>query len=151
MIGTAHDVTELKRAEEQVRSLTEELERRVIQRTSLLQTSIKELESFSYAVSHDLRAPVARLEGFCRALLEDCGNCPNTQCRSYAERAERVVRQVKGIIDAFNELSHYARCTLKLQEVDLSQLARTIAAAFQASEPERAVDFVIAERLPVQG
>jgi len=151
VIGTCHDVTELKQAEEQVRSLTEELERRVIQRTSLLQASVSELESFSYFVSHDLRAPVARLEGFCRALLEDCGTCGNSGCKQYAERAERVVRQIKQIIDAFNNLTHYAKCALVITDLDLSAMVRGIAAGFQLSEPGRKVDFLIAEGLQVKG
>jgi len=151
MIGTCHDVTELKQAEEKIRTLTDELERRVVQRTSLLQASVKELETFSYFVSHDLRAPVARMEGFCRALLEDCGNCGSGRCQMYAERAERVVRQIKHIIDAFNNLTHYARCKLVVEEVDLSALARRIAEGFGQSEPERVVDFVIARGVRVKG
>lgn len=151
VIGTSLDVTELKRAEDAVRSLTDELERRVVQRTSLLQASLKELESFSYVVSHDLRAPVARLEGFCRALLEDCSNCVDANCRVYAERAERVVRQIKSIIDAFNELSHYARCKMVVEEVDLGALAGAIFQGFAGSEPERKVEFSLAGELKVQG
>ena len=151
MIGTSLDVTELKEAEEKVRSLTAELERRVIQRTSLLQASLREQASFSYLVSHDLRAPVARLEGFCRALIEDCSNCQNAGCRLYAERAERVVRQIKHIIDAFNQLSHYARCKLVIEEVDLGAVVGQIAAGFAQTEPEREVDFVIAKGLLVNG
>ena len=151
VIGTALDVTELKRAEDEIRSLTEELELRVVQRTSLLQASLKELESFSYVVSHDLRAPLARLEGFCRALLEDCSDCINADCRGYAERAERVVRQIKSIIDAFNDLSHYARCAMVVGEVDLSAVATKIAGQFRLGEPERKVAFTIAEKLRVKG
>jgi PAS domain S-box-containing protein len=151
MIGTSHDVTELKEAEEKIRSLSDELERRVIQRTSQLQASVRELENFSYVVSHDLRAPVARLEGFCRALLEDCGNCPNPGCGLYAERAERVVRQIKHIIDAFNNLSHYARCKLIIEDVDLSATAARIAEGFRLSEPERAVEFAITPGIVVRG
>jgi len=149
--GSCLDVTELKRAEEKVRSLTEELERRVVQRTSLLQASLRELDSFSYVVSHDLRAPLARLEGFCRALLEDCGDCGNINCRNYAERAERVVRQIKSIIDAFNDLSHYARCKMVVEDLDLSELARQIIQGFQASEPQRKVAVSIADHLPARG
>jgi PAS domain S-box-containing protein len=151
MIGTSHDVTELKEAEEQVRTLTAELEQRVIQRTALLQATVRELERFSYFVSHDLRGPVARLEGYCRAMSEDCGNCPNGQCSHYADRAEKVVRQIKHIIDAFNNLTHYAKCRLVLQEVDLSDMVRGIAAAFKESEPERRVEFEIAQLQPVKG
>ena len=151
VIGTFLDVTELKRAEEQIRRLSDELERRVIQRTSLLQATLRELESFSYLVSHDLRAPLARLEGFCRALLEDCSDCLNPNCRGYAERAERVVRQIKSIIDAFNDLSHYARCEMVVEDLDLCQLAREIVAGFLASEPLRQVDFICPEQLPVKG
>ncbi|OGU07364.1 MAG: hybrid sensor histidine kinase/response regulator [Geobacteraceae bacterium GWC2_58_44] len=151
MIGTSHDVTELKQAEEKIRTLTDELERRVIQRTSLLQASVRELESFSYFVSHDLRAPVARLEGFCRALAEECTNCSSAYCSVYAERAERVVRQIKHIIDAFNNLTHYAKCKLVLGEVDLSAVVRNIAAGFEQSEPQRQVEFVIADALLIRG
>ena len=151
LIGTCHDVTELKEAEVQVRSLTEDLERRVQQRTSLLQASVSELESFSYFVSHDLRAPVARLEGFCTALLEDCGVCGNSNCRQYAERARNVVQQIKQIMDAFNSLTHLARCTLMIQETDLSALARDIAEGLAGSRPERHVEFVIAEGVCVRG
>ena len=151
VVGTCHDVTELKQAEEQVRLLTEDLERRVIQRTSLLQASVSELESFSYFVSHDLRAPVARLEGFCRALLEDCGVCGNDSCKQYAARAEHVVQQIKQIMDAFNSLTHYARCGLSLGEADLSGMARAIAEHLKQAEPEREVDFVIEDGVQVRG
>ena len=151
LIGSTLDVTELKRAEAEIRSLTDELERRVRQRTSLLQASLQELESFSYVVSHDLRAPVARLEGFCRALLEDCGDCVNANCRGYAERAERVVRQIKSIIDAFNDLSHYARCQMSVEDVDLSAVAAAIVAGFTGSEPGREVRFSCQENLRVRG
>jgi len=151
IIGTSHDVTDLKQAEEKVHILTEELERRVVQRTSLLQASVKELETFSYFVSHDLRAPVARLEGLCRALLEDCGSCGNDGCKVYAERAERVVRQIKQIIDAFNNLSHFATCKLVIEDVDLSAVVRGIASGLQQTEPGREVDFVIARDRMVMG
>lgn len=151
MLGTCHDVTELKEAEEEIRLLTEDLERRVIQRTSQLQASVRELENFSYVVSHDLRAPVARLEGFCRALVEDCGDCSNPGCAVYAERAERVVRQIKQIIDAFNNLSHYARCRLVVEELDLSAMAARVAQGLKESEPERVVEFLIGEGARVRG
>ncbi|WP_224982311.1 sensor histidine kinase [Geomonas agri] len=151
VIGTCHDVTELKEAEQQVRSLTEELERRVLQRTSLLQATVSELENFSYFVSHDLRAPVARMEGFCTALLEDCGACGHANCRQYAERSANVVQQIKQIMDAFNSLTHLARCALTIGDTDLSLLARNIARDLAASAPERKVDFVIAEGARVKG
>lgn len=151
VVGTCHDVTELKQAEEQVRSLTEGLERRVAQRTSLLQATVSELESFSYFVSHDLRAPVARLEGFCRALLEDCGVCGNPPCREYAQRSEGVVRQIKQIMDAFSSLTHYARCALVIEDVDLSAIARNVAEHLAQAEPGRKVEFVIAGGLHARG
>ncbi|WP_246037999.1 sensor histidine kinase [Geomonas terrae] len=144
-------MTELKRAEEQVRTLTGELERRVEQRTSLLQATVSELESFSYFVSHDLRAPVARLEGYCTALLEDCGTCGHADCRRYAERAGLVVQQIKLIMDAFNSLTHLARCTLSIADADLSGIARTVAGDLAVLHPGREVEFVIAEGLRVNG
>ncbi|MBJ6800853.1 sensor histidine kinase [Geomonas propionica] len=151
VIGTCHDVTELKEAEQQVRSLTEELERRVLQRTSLLQVTVSELENFSYFVSHDLRAPVARLEGFCTALVEDCGVCGHANCRQYAERSASVVQQIKQIMDAFNSLTHLARCTLAIRDTDLSVLARDILRDLAADAPQRKVEVVIAEGARVKG
>lgn len=151
VIGTCHDVTELKEAEEQVRLLTEDLERRVIQRTSLLQATVSELESFSYFVSHDLRAPVARLEGYCKALLEDCGDEGQGNCRQYAERAEHVAQQIKQIIDAFNSLTHYARCALAIGETDLSAVVREVAQELQQGEPQRRVDVLVAPGIRVRG
>lgn len=151
IIGTCHDVTELKRAEDQVRTLTLELERRVEQRTSLLQTTVSELESFSYFVSHDLRAPVARLEGYCTALLEDCGTCGHADCRQYAERTGLVVQQIKLIMDAFNSLTHLARCTLSITVADLSGIAQAVMRELSATEPGREVEFVVAEGMRVNG
>lgn len=151
MIGICHDVSELKRAEEQIRCLTDDLERRVVQRTSLLQASVKELEAFSYFVSHDLRAPLARLEGFCRAMVEDCGSCSNSVCMQYAERAEHAVLQIKHIIEAFNNLTHFTKCSLVVEKVDLSSLARDIADSFKQREPDREVEFVIADAISVRG
>ncbi|WP_224962935.1 sensor histidine kinase [Geomonas subterranea] len=151
VIGTCHDVTELKQAEQQVRSLTEDLERRVLQRTSLLQATVSELENFSYFVSHDLRAPVARLEGFYTALLEDCSACGHANCRQYAERSANVVQQIKQIMDAFNSLTHLARCALTIKVTDLSAQAHEIARRLTADAPDRKVDFVIAEGARVKG
>lgn len=152
VIGTCHDVTELKEAEEQVRLLTEDLERRVTQRTSLLQATVSELESFSYFVSHDLRAPVARLEGYCRALIEDCGaQGHDGSCRQYAERAEHVAQQIKQIIEAFNSLTHYARCALSIGETDLSAVATEAARELQQGEPQRRVEVRVAPGIRVRG
>ena len=151
IIGTSLDVTEIKEAEEKILTLTDELERRVARRTSLLQASVTNLANFSHLVSHDLRAPVARLEGLCRAMVEDCGTCSNAGCRIYAERVERVVREIKRIIDAFNQLSHYARCRITVEEVDLSAIVGEIAAGLFRKEPARKVDFIIAADLTAQG
>ncbi|GAW66403.1 response receiver histidine kinase [Geoanaerobacter pelophilus] len=151
VIGTCHDVTELKEAEEQVRLLTEDLERRVTQRTSLLQATVSELESFSYFVSHDLRAPVARLEGYCRALLEDCGSRGHGSCRQYAERAEHVAQQIKQIIEAFNSLTHYARCALSIGETDLSAVVAEAAWELEQGEPQRRVEVQVEPGIRVRG
>lgn len=151
IIGSAHDVTEIKEAEEKIRSLTAELEQRVLQRTSQLQATVRELESFSYTVSHDLRGPVARLEGFCQALVEDCHNCPDRNCPQYAKRAEQAVLQIKRIIDSFNGLSHFARCRLVVEEVDLSRLATEVAHGLSEGDPARQGEFVVAPGLVVLG
>ena len=93
------DVTLSKRAEEDVRQLNAELERRVAERTRELSVANKELESFSYSVSHDLRAPLRAIDGFSQALVEDYGDRMDETARGHLRRVRMASQRMGQLID----------------------------------------------------
>ena len=141
------DITERKRAEEQIAELHEHLARRA----ALLQAANKELEAFSYSVSHDLRAPLRSVDGFSSALLEDYADKLDEQGRNHLERIRAASRRMAQLIDDLLKLSRLTRREMRREPVDLSALAQTIATELQNTEPERRVEFVIEPGLVADG
>jgi PAS domain S-box-containing protein len=141
------DVTERKRALDKIQALNKEMEHR---NTELIAAN-KELESFSYSVSHDLRAPLRAIDGFSLALLEDCQGrlAPNEQAHLHRVRA--ATARMGGLIDDMLTLARTTRCEMVRERVDLSGVVREIASEFQKSEPERRATFVIAPGLIAEG
>ncbi|MBJ6801963.1 hybrid sensor histidine kinase/response regulator [Geomonas propionica] len=149
------------RLEEKVRELTEEnesllrlngeLERRVVERTTQLESANRDLEMFSYSVSHDLRAPLRHLEGFSQALTEEYAAKLNTIGNDYLDRIRRSSRRMADMLDAILELSRSARGKLAKEDVDLSALAREVAGQLARSQPEREVDVRVAEGMTARG
>lgn len=116
-----------------------------------LEVSNRELEAFSYSVSHDLRAPLRSIDGFSQALLEDCADQLDDQCRDYLHRSRAASQRMAALIDDLLELSHLTRAKMLWAEVNLSALACLIATDLQHTQPERQVDWVIQPDVVVRG
>jgi PAS domain S-box-containing protein len=149
VLGTYEDITDRRQAEEEIRTLNAELEQRVAERTAQLEATNKELESFSYAVSHDLRAPLRGLEGFSQALLEDYADKLDEQGHHYLISISNAARRMNHLIEDLLKLSRLMQGELNRVPVNLSSIARDLAQELQQQEPERVVEFVIADRLTV--
>jgi signal transduction histidine kinase len=111
----------------------------------------RELESFSYSVSHDLRAPLRSMDGFSLALLEDYGERLDDEGRDYLQRIRAASQRMGRLIDDLLGLSRVTRAELNLRPVDLSAMAREIADTLARQQPERAVRWEIEEGIAAQG
>jgi hypothetical protein len=149
--GSVLDISARKHAEAEIRRLNAELEERVRQRTAQLEAANHELESFSYSVSHDLRAPLRSIDGFSQALLEDCGDRLDEKGKDYLQRVRAATQRMGQLIDDLLNLSRITRSEIRRERVDLSALARGIVAELQQREPGRDVTVTIADGLVVEG
>lgn len=132
---------------EQVQNYTTELEERVAERTRLLESANRELEAFAYSISHDLRAPLRAMDGFSNALLAEYSQHFDERGRHYLERIQASSQRMGQLINDLLDLSRVSRGELHVQEVDLSALARMVAATLQEQDPNRQVEWVIADDL----
>ncbi len=131
-----------ERADE-VRSLNATLENRVKLRTAELETTNRELEAFSYSVSHDLRAPLRTIDGFSLALEEDYANLVDDVGRDYIRRVRNGVQRMGQLIDALLQLSRITRAELNREEIDVSEMANALVADIRERSPAAAVTFQI--------
>lgn len=150
-IAVMEDIGRRKQAEADVLQLNASLEQRVRERTSELQAANEELESFSYAVSHDLRAPLRAMTGFSQALVEDYGDLLNDEARAYVSEIVRGGRHMADLIDGLLHLARVTRGELRRDRVDLSGLARSIRDDHARIEPNRRVTWRIADDLTAWG
>lgn len=136
---------------DELRNLVDTLESKVEERTLELQIANTELESFSYSVSHDLRAPLRSIDGFSTALLEDYADKLDGEAKGYLERLKANAVQMGKLIDAMLGLSRVSRSALKKSNINLSELASKISLRLQEQDSHRQVEIEISPNLVVEG
>ncbi|MBJ6748630.1 PAS domain-containing sensor histidine kinase [Geomonas anaerohicana] len=128
----------------------EGLRRQVTEQLAQLEAAHRELEAFSYSVSHDLRAPLRHIDGFSRALLDDYGEVIGSQGQEYLTRICQATGKMAQLIDAVLQLVRAGRSELEPRAVDLSVKAQVIALELKHNEPGREVEFEIAEGMTAE-
>lgn len=145
IVGISRDITEHMLTEEEIRQLNQELQNH----TAELESVNRELESFSYSVSHDLRAPLRSIDGFSHAILEDYIEVLPEQGRDYFLRIRTAAQRMGELIDDLLSLSRVTRAVAENKSVNLSLLAEKILVDLQREHPERDVTFSVAQDLIV--
>jgi light-regulated signal transduction histidine kinase (bacteriophytochrome) len=129
----------------------DQLEQRVEERTKELATTNKELEAFSYSVSHDLRTPLRSIDGFSQALLEDYSDKLDPAGKDHLQRVRRAAQRMSELIDDILKLSRVTRSAMRRENLDLSAMAHSIAEELRLAEPDRHVEFAIEGGLIASG
>lgn len=151
LFGIAHDTTENRQAAEEIRRLNATLEKRVEERTAELRAANRELESQSYAIAHNLRAPLRAMDGFSQALLDDFSAEIHDGMRNYLDQIQLGARQMGKLIDALLALSRSTHAELQREQVAVSTLAEMVRKELSQQEPWRRVLWQIEPNLSVWG
>lgn len=140
VVVMATDVTQRLEAEEAIRSLNSELERRVVERTVQMESANRELEAFCYSVSHDLRTPLRAISGFASALAEDYGPKLDAEAADYLNRITSGTQRMTEVINDLLRLSRVSRADMNPSEIDLSQIANQVVSELRSASEGRVVD-----------
>jgi PAS domain S-box-containing protein len=146
-VAVKQDITERKRAEQEIAALNGSLATRARE----LEIANKELESFGYTVSHDLRSPLTIINGYCQVMQQLYGDSLNDQCRDFVKEMYNETIAMNRLIDTLLNFSRLSRKELHREVVDLGEMAQGIAAALRCKEPARRVELVMADSVPANG
>lgn len=151
ILGTVIDITEERRKRLEERELSQELERMVKERTAQFQALNKELESFAYSASHDLRAPLRKISAFSEAILRSGESALSPADQGYFERIIAATVKMHRLIDDMLNLTRVTRKPLERVDCDLSRIASEIADDLRKGDPSRQVEVVIEDGVHAEG
>jgi len=147
----AHDMTREKQAEDEIERLNSQLESRVIERTAQLEALNRELQAFSYSVSHDLRAPLRHIVGYVDILQAAAGQTLDETSRQHLQTIARSATQMGQMIDALLELSRLDRAEMRFKRVNLAALVEDVRKELRSEIKDREIDWQIGDLPEVQG
>lgn len=150
-IETLHARRKQQAMERALREANEQLERRVLERTKELEDANRELETFSYSVSHDLRSPLRAMDGFASLLTQEYGPVLDDKGLDYLARIRKATRRMAALIDDLLELARISKAEIIVRDVDLSSLASELLAEFSAADPRKGAKIDIESNLWVKG